>query len=473
MSISQERYVDIASAVIGATAVPQQSQAGRYFTDNIKVGTHEVLSFGTAQAVALLFGASSKEAKFASDYFSYISPAPASRAKEIQFSQLKSSESNAVARGRVDSVEKIKANGINGTISVKDGDDIAVTGDLTSAVSLADVATALTNEKAIFTYDQVNNVFTVSIVDKSEIKSINGLNALGFSDYANNRAFDDSTLTNIYSHSINLNSSFFSAYFDKEATTEEIVDVASFNASFNVRYQLYFVSDKEELSEALINTASAGIVNSKQIVHLPMAIMAAVDYDRANATVNPMYRQAGVTITDLVKDDLEANRLDKLRINYYGQTAVYGSNISFFQRGHLCGTGNAPLDISVHANEQWLKSYITQQWFSMLLSTRGIPANKDGADIASAVIEDAATKARNNGTISIGKNLTVTQRQAITDASNDPNAYIDVQENGYWYGIQFEETQNASNATEYVLKYTLIYAKGDFVRKVEGSHNLV
>lgn len=249
--------------------------------------------------------------------------------------------------------------------------------------------------------------------------------------------------------------------------------MSSFNASFNVRYQLYFVSDKEELSEALINTASVGIVNSKQVLHLPMAIMAAVDYDRANATVNPMYRQAGVTITDLVKDDLEANRLDKLRINYYGQTAVYGSNISFFQRGHLCGTGNAPLDISVHANEQWLKSYITQQWFSMLLSTRGIPANKDGADIASAVIEGAATKARNNGTISIGKNLTVTQRQAITDASNDPNAYIDVQENGYWYGIQFEETQNASNATEYVLKYTLVYAKGDFVRKVEGSHNLV
>jgi len=40
--------------------------------------------------------------------------------------------------------------------------------------------------------------------------------------------------------------------------------------------------------------------------------------------------------------------------------------------------GANPLDMSVHANEQWLKAYIAQQWFSLLMATRGVPANKDG-----------------------------------------------------------------------------------------------
>ena len=109
MSIPQERYVDIASAVVGATAVPEQSQAGRIFTTNPKVGSTEILSFGTAQSVSLFFGADSFESRFASAYFAYTSPAPVSRAKEIQFSQQKSYGNVIVGRGKIENIEKVKS----------------------------------------------------------------------------------------------------------------------------------------------------------------------------------------------------------------------------------------------------------------------------------------------------------------------------------------------------------------------------
>ena len=222
----------------------------------------------------------------------------------------------------------------------------------------------------------------------------------------------------------------------------------------------------------MINTSSVGLLRAN-VASLPSAVIAAIDYDRTNATVNMMFRQSGVTITDVVDSDAEAGRLDKLRVNYYGQTAVSGARIAFFQRGFLCGTGAAMVDMGIHANEQWLRSYIEQQWFSLLINTRGIQINTDGKNAAYSVLEDTATKAINNGTILRGKTLNVVQRKAITDMTNDHRAYIQVEEQGYWYSVQFEEVQNLSNVTEYVMKYTFIYAKGDFVRKIEGSHNLI
>ncbi|MDE9571598.1 DUF3383 family protein, partial [Xenorhabdus bovienii] len=99
-------------------------------------------------------------------------------------------------------------------------------------------------------------------------------------------------------------------------------------------------------SAALMGTASTGLNLKTDDDHfvqaLPMAIMAATDYDRTNATTNYMYRQFGVTFPSQIRTDLDANKLDKLRVNYYGETAVAGSQIRFYQRGFLCGGASNP-----------------------------------------------------------------------------------------------------------------------------------
>ena len=237
------------------------------------------------------------------------------------------------------------------------------------------------------------------------------------------------------------------------------------------------LENAEDYSAALIGTASTGLNLHTDAGFfaqaLPMAVMAATDYDRTNATTNYMYRQFGVTFPSQVSTDMDANEMDKLRVNYYGETAVAGSVIKFYQRGFLCGGSSNPLDMSVHANEQWLKAYITQQWFTLQLSTRGIPANQDGEARARMIIADTVTKALDNGTILPGKTITVNQQIAIADASGDDLAWFDVQDKGYWYDVQIVENTGESMLPEYVMKYVLIYSKGDWVRKVEGSHNLV
>src|SRR5574344_457692 len=84
MAISQRRYVDITSAVIGASAVGLQSLDCRVFTDSEKVSTGAVYEFATVDDVLATFG-QGKEYDFASKYFALTTPAPVSRPKKLQF----------------------------------------------------------------------------------------------------------------------------------------------------------------------------------------------------------------------------------------------------------------------------------------------------------------------------------------------------------------------------------------------------
>lgn len=486
MTISQRRYVDIASAVVGATAVPTQSQAGRLFTNSPLVGSHEILSFQTAQDVASVFGANAPETKFASAYFAYVTPAPVSRAKEIQFAQMQFSEqSRVVARGKISTLDDIKTNLTSGEITLEGGSVVRIdVGSIEQVNSLAELATELTTEQVTFNYAEGRFSFTMTD-ENAVVGKVAGLDAIGFGEYAIHSAVSANSLVEVFSHSLDLSDSFFSSAFmnDTQRDIDEIAEVAEFNAGLNVSHQLYFTATKlryNDMSERLIGTSGVGLVygeanDSVDLRHLPMAIIAAVNYDLANATTSTMYRQAGVTINNVVADGLTANALDAARVNYYGRTAVYGSKISFYQRGFLCGSESAGhlLDAGVYANEQWLRSYINQQWFTMLLSTRGIPANRDGAGRGNLVLADTVTKALNNGVILPGKDLTTAQKVAVGDASGDELAWHDVQTKGYWYDTKIVEFTGPSGIAEYKMQYVLIYAKGDFVRKVEGSHNLV
>src|SRR5690606_199495 len=84
MPINMSRYVRIISSVSGAAAVAQQQLLGRRFTTDPRVPIGEIVAVRPGGAEDY-FGAGSPEADFARQYFSYISPAPASQARELQF----------------------------------------------------------------------------------------------------------------------------------------------------------------------------------------------------------------------------------------------------------------------------------------------------------------------------------------------------------------------------------------------------
>lgn len=495
MPIKQTRYVSIASAVIGASAVPMRKLTGRIFSQNAKIPSSDVLEFASGQIDEFL-GASSPEANFARQYFSYTSLAPVNKPRELQiapylpFGQAPTLSGSEVAR--LDDLKAIGTGDIEITIG---GINKFFSGiDLSGATSYADVASlvqqkinaasepAFASAHVTFVALSSNFYLTGGVLERVSISVESGAlsDAMGLSGGLSLPGDTAQTPLEAFMAAEKISDSFGSATFIDPLTLDQAVALAQYVAGENVKYQLHLnisAADVEDFSAALMGTASTAL-NLKTgdnfyAQALPMAVMAATDYDRTNATTNYMFRQFGVTFPAQVTADLDADKLDKLRVNYYGETAVAGSHIAFYQRGFLCGPGTAPLDMSVHANEQWLKAYIAQQWFSLLLATRGIPANRDGEARAMMIIAGAVTKAVNNGTILPGKTLSDVQKLAVADASGDDLAWHDIQDKGYWYNAQIVENTGPSGLPEYVMKYVLIYGKGDWVRKVEGSHNLV
>src|SRR5690606_14216539 len=142
MPINMSRYVRIISSVSGAAAVAQQQLLGRRFTTDPRVPIGEIVAVRPGGAEDY-FGAGSPEAIFANQYFSYISPAPASHARELQFAAYSPTARGARVYGFPITASLADFQAItNGSISFNvDGVEHLVSNlDLSSATSFNDVA---------------------------------------------------------------------------------------------------------------------------------------------------------------------------------------------------------------------------------------------------------------------------------------------------------------------------------------------
>ena len=494
MSISIDRYVSITSGVIGAQAVAQRELVGLRFTTDPRVPTDAILTIDDAGDAIDYFGAGSPEAVFASQYFAYVSPAPASRPQKLRFAAWASAarparvygadvattlgELQAVTAG----VLTITVAGVTQTISSIDISDqisfAGITSELSSLIAAKFPGSTVDFNALTGTFNLVTgSTGTADIsVATTQLATLLGWN--NFATILSPGSAIESPLEALR-RAEQITDSFGSFSFGTSITEAQAVAVAQYVASLNVKYQFYVpvtAANASSFYAALVNIQSTGLIlngaANQYKEALPMAIMAATNYQRRDATVNYMYRQLGAFTPD-VTTDAQADAYDVQRVNYYGETSSAGQKITFFQRGFLQGTATSPIDMNVHANEQWLKAYLTAQLLSAQLSLGKIPANNAGRGIVLALVTDGVNLAKFNGTISVGKTLTTAQQIAITQLTGDPEAWRDVQINGYWADVRIVEQTGQSGATEYVAQYTLAYAKNDVVRKIDGSHNLV
>lgn len=506
MPIKSTLYVNITSGVIGASSVATQSLTGRRFTSNPLAPSGQIVTVLPGGA-ADYFGASSAESAFASQYFGYISPAPVSRAKNLQFAAYAPTGRAPVVFGAPSTTSLPALQDVTaGDLTVTLGDNTAALTsiDLSAATSFADVASEIQDAlrdgraadpqfgTATVTYDATMRTFTItgggitaaaasvqptegSSADLALLLNLNGVGSVFSPGVA------AQTPLQAFLIAENVSDSFGSATFsDEDVNLDEALALAGYVAEQNVKYQLYLSVSRAnyaEWSEAFKSTPSVGLIlnatagNHKEA--LPMAIMAATDYDRRNATVNYMFRQAPGLVGD-VSSTAEALALNAARVNYYGVTAQAGQRIEFFQRGYLMGGATAPLDMNVHANEQWMKSRAASDILSLQLGSNKLTPNADGEGKLRVILAGGMiAQALLNGTISVGKDLTQIQKAAIADLTGDPDAWHNVQTDGYWLGVTFTQSVDASGVTEYTAKYTLAYSKNDVVRFVDGSHNLV
>lgn len=252
-------------------------------------------------------------------------------------------------------------------------------------------------------------------------------------------------------------------------TASKLAEVAEQNAGYNYRY--LFCISFDAVHPTTLATAIGSYNGTAYVIgddpicgsYMLMAVAAATDYDATNSTTVFMYKQfSGETAT--IYSETTADSMDAKYINYYGRTQTNGKTIDFLQRGFM-SNGD---DIACYCNEIWLKSRIATDIINLLTSIEKIPANEDGAAMIFGICSAAATDAITNGTILVGKPLDQGQIFQILQLTNDPKAVDRINEQGYWLNVVIVKDGN-----EYKAKYRLVYSKGDAIRKVEGTHNLI
>lgn len=286
------------------------------------------------------------------------------------------------------------------------------------------------------------------------------------------------TITDLLIGMNTLNNNFGSFAFMTTLNTSQIVEAATVNNAFN---EVYMYSIPATASTAsTISTAVTDIGGCTiTLLHptltqfeeqIPMMILAATQYESANSTQNYMFQQFDVVPS--VTDTTTAEAYDAIGVNYYANTQQAGQVVSLYQRGQMQGL---PVDAAMqntYSNEIWLKGAMQSALMTLLLALSKISANNMGQSQVLAICQDVIQRALNNGVISVGRTLSPQQILFITNATNDPLAWKQVQNIGYWIATTIT-SMVVDDHTEYAINYTLIYAQDAVVNKINGTDILI
>ena len=274
-------------------------------------------------------------------------------------------------------------------------------------------------------------------------------------------------------NSSDISNNFGTFMFVDELLVADITAVANWNTEQNVRYG-YLVpvttANAVEITGALANTGGSIVTMRENSTSwdevIPAMLLASTDYTRPNSTKNYMFQTPSFNAT--VTTDLNKQLYDGLKVNYVGQTQQGGQKISFYQTGVMFDTNFT--SANTFFNEVWLKARIESLFLGVLLSEERISANIQGRNTAMSILAQAASEALNNGTISVGTELTLPQKLAIKRLTDNDFAHTDVSDKGYFVGGEFKSTLDVNGVATYFFDYILVYKKDDVINKVNGSN---
>jgi hypothetical protein len=511
MSISIARYVSITSGLAGVSQIGQRSLGGLIISINPLVPSGVFLNFSSAAAVGAYFGTSSGEYARAVSYFSFISK----NTTQPQVLSFWFWNNDAATASLIFGAEGSYSLSTFTAISTGDftltlggytdhltGINLSSAGSLTAVAS--DIQTAIRAvtaggpawTAATVTWNSTTGQFNLvsGETGTDTVAVAAGVTAdlagpLGWLPSAaavpvilSNGTAAQTLATNLNELlTINNNFGSFCLGVSSINTLANIEAAASWNYSLTPNVQFLFCWVTTAANAASWQAAIAGVgghagtlqspVTGEYPEMVPMMVLAATNYQARNSVQNYMFQQSN--LTPAVTSDAGANTYDPILINYYGQTQTNGQFINFYQRGVLSGgQPSDPSDINVYANEMWLKSEMSASFMNLLLALANVSANNTGRSQLIATAQGVITQALFNGTISVGNLITVENQLAITNATGDPTAWQKVQTSGYWFDVVFE-TYVVNNQTEYKAVYTLIYAKDDVIRLVNGTDILI
>ncbi len=500
MPIDPRKFVDNTSRVGGVSPLQEKDLILRMYTDNPRMPVKAAATYQNADEVKAQFGDTSEEYERADTYFDYVS-------KLYRSPSLLSIAGWATA----DTDAKIF-----GDLPVSLADlQLITNGDFT--ITLGGVAGVVTVD-----FSGANTFLDVAAILQTQIQALGGLFATNTVTYNafNGAAFlynsvvtGDYTLTlsagindilidigwnnpntivsggsleqtvdEVLESSLeNGGDNFATFLFLPVLTNDQIVEASDWNDARNIEFIYHAAieyADASTVAALVTNNSGTALtikydsLGDEPQYHevLPCSVGASINYDKPNSLEGFMF-QLYDGFDPSVTDTAISTTLDKIRVNYYGQTQVNGVPLSFYQRGVLQGGSDAPLDMLTYFNEVWLKSKIKKEVFNIFILKDLIPASLDGAKIIEDVIIGVVDLAKSNGSITLDKTLKDEQKNAITMITNDDSAWQQVQNNGYWLSVTIGE--DTSIPVQYFVHYVLVYSKTNQIRKVTGDHTLI
>lgn len=494
MAISIKQYIAITSGVGGSNNVRQRDLILRIFSPNHSISPDVVLEFSNSDDVKDYFGVNSEEYKRAVKYFSYISPNIVSP-KLISFArdQYEVMPTQVIGESGIYDIAKIRALNDSITIVYNDIEYTHDSIDLSNATSLSNAASIISQkiEKILpelsgceitFNVLEARFEFKMSQITGAIVSFKHGVicDALGLTNGISIKGVERSlSMVESISQAEEISDNYGSFVTIRKLELSEVIEVAEDNAAKNVKF-IYSVgcslNDATIYSSALMNIAgvSVNIINDKYPdfdEQMPCTLFAATNYNAVNGTINYMFKEFSATAK--VTDTATAEKLDALRINYYGQTQTAGQKVDFYQRGKLMGKSTSPTDANVYANEIWLKDKVLSALMTLQMSLGKISANRTGKNLIEGSIQGVVGLAINNGIICSNKKLNNTQKAYIAQITNEVDAWHKVSTIGYWLGVWIEEETKQDGSIEKKCVYLLVYSKDDIIRKVEGTHSLI
>ena len=491
MAISQNKYINIISAVGGAETVRQRDLMARVFTTNYLAPVGQVVEFTGGSVVALetvgeYFGVTGDEYKFASKYFQTNKKGLAPQ--KISFGGFSASDTPAMIIG-VRGVKLADIQAITtGTLSLTvDGVDKSYTAiNLSSAADLTGVATALTavvtSDGLAVEYESTTgrfNLKTVATGEEEVLSVAEGTVAelLGWTATKGVmvEGHDAMTAVETVVDSEGLSNNFFSfCFIGTTLSNSDITALAEWTSTQNVKYMfsLGVNPTNAETIQGLVSSYD-GVALTLDIYDdmaefMPMSRIASIDYTKPNAAISMFYQQfsgveASVNKTSVAQD------YDALRVNYYGATSQAGQEVSFYQNGLLQGSIT---DMGVYANEAWLKDAFITAILNLRLGLDTLPANNTGVGLVLATMMDVVNQSLYNGVTLSGKTLSSTQKAYITQLTGDSDAWMKVQGNGYYITADLVK-YTEDNVEKYKVSFLYVYAKGDSINYVDGRDIMI
>lgn len=489
MAISQNKYINIVSAVGGGETIRQRDLMGRVFTANYLAPVGQVIEFTGGPTIALenigeYFGVTSDEYAFASKYFQPnkkgMSP------QKISFSGVSTSDTSAMIIGvrdvKLADIQAITTGTLSLTVNgtLKEYTNI----NLSSVSSLKNAGIALMvevqNDGLVVEYE--NGRFVISTQDTGDGQvlgfaegSVAELLGWTESDGVLVEGHDGMTALETVVDSEGLSNNFFSfCFLGVELSNNDITGLAEWVNTQNVKY-LFSLGVTPNNAETIANLVKNydGVALTLDIYDemaefMPMSRIASIDYTRPNSAISMFYQQFNGVNASVNKTSV-AQEYDALRVNYYGATSQAGQDVLFYQNGVLQGSIT---DMGVYANEAWLKDSFVTGILNMRLALDTLPANNVGVGMVISSMMETINLSLYNGVTMPGKTLNNTQKAYITEITGDSDAWMAVQSNGYYLTADVVKYVE-DNVEKYKVTFLYVYSKGDSINYVDGRDIMI